>query len=52
VVVDGGGHAITYDGSGWSSPTSIDTVGLTAVSCPSASFCVAVDRTGNQVTRT
>lgn len=29
--------------SGWSSPAQIDSVGsLSSVSCPSASFCVAV----------
>ena len=38
--------------AGWSPGTSIDAGagGLTSVSCPSASFCVAVDGSGNVLT--
>src|SRR5450755_4021428 len=41
-----------YDGSLWSVPVSIDPSGdgLPSVSCPSASFCVAVDNIGNVLT--
>lgn len=36
--------ALTYNGSSWSAPTTIDGQGTSAyVSCPSASFCAAVD---------
>ena len=45
VAVDEENNALVYDGSTWSSPTSIDSAGrqLTAVSCATASFCVATD---------
>jgi hypothetical protein len=46
--VDDFGNALTFDGSSWSVPTSIDPNGRRlSVSCPSASFCVAVDLDGN-----
>jgi hypothetical protein len=41
--VDGSGNAITYNGSSWSKPDSIDPTPLFSVSCPTASFCIAVD---------
>jgi hypothetical protein len=41
--VDSGGSASIFNGSTWSSPTTIDDGGLSSVSCPTASFCVAVD---------
>ena len=45
-VVDAMGDVMTYDGSSWSSPDRI-SVGpvLQSVSCPSASFCVALSFT-------
>jgi hypothetical protein len=43
VAVDINGHALTYNGSSWSAPVSIDAVGLFSVSCPSSSFCAAVN---------
>ena len=48
VAVDDDGNAFTYNGSSWSTPSRIDTIGdLTSVSCPSSSFCVAVDQPPN-----
>jgi hypothetical protein len=55
--VDINGQALTYDGTSWSSPSTIDyaatlggvTVAL-SVSCASPSFCVAVDSSGNALT--
>src|SRR5579862_4299956 len=50
--------AAQADSLTWGPPTVIDppsttnTAGLTAVSCPSASLCVAVDDSGNVVTST
>jgi hypothetical protein len=45
------GEAATYDGSSWSAPVKIDSsAGLSSVSCPSASFCAAVDFRGNALT--
>jgi hypothetical protein len=34
----------------WSAPMSVDSVPVVSVSCPSASFCAAVDVNGNTVT--
>ena len=43
-AVDESGYALTYDGSSWSKPVSIEPSGAPgAVSCPTASFCAAVD---------
>ncbi len=36
--------------SGWSSPANIDSTGLVSVSCPTASFCAAVDNSGYALT--
>src|ERR1019366_4477485 len=54
VVVDeatagsGGGNEISYTGSTWSSPVDINgTTQILSVSCPSATFCMAVDYIGN-----
>jgi hypothetical protein len=43
--VDNVGNALTWNGTSWSQPVSIDpnTGSLPSVSCPSATFCVAVD---------
>jgi hypothetical protein len=49
--VDSNGNALTFNGSTWSAPTSIDGGRrLTSVSCPSSSFCAAVDSNGNALT--
>ena len=41
------GMPLTYNGSSWSAPAAIDTgATLYSVSCPSASFCAAVDGAG------
>jgi hypothetical protein len=48
MAVDGSGNALSYNGSAWSTPVSINgTNSLNSVSCPSASFCMAVDGSGN-----
>ncbi len=47
VAVDSGGFALTWNGSGWTTPTSIASGrALTAVSCSASTFCVAVDSGG------
>jgi hypothetical protein len=49
--VDHSGNALTYDGTSWSSPDSIDAANqIISVSCPTTSFCVAVDSVGNVFT--
>jgi len=36
---------VTFNGTSWSKPSAIDSGSyLQAVSCASASFCVAIDR--------
>lgn len=40
-AVDLDGNALTYNGSSWSAPDMINEGDLFAVSCPSATFCVA-----------
>ena len=50
VAVDQTGNALSFNGSSWTAPLSVDGGNhLTSVSCPSASFCLAVDAPGNQV---
>jgi len=52
-VAVGDGDAAVYDGSSWSRTETIDPenppgpMGLQAVSCPTSTFCVAVDGAGN-----
>jgi hypothetical protein len=42
---------VTFDGTSWSKPSAVDPGSyLQAVSCASASFCVAIDRKGNAFT--
>jgi hypothetical protein len=42
---------VTFNGTSWSKPSAIDPgTYLQAVSCASASFCVAIDRKGNALT--
>ena len=51
VAVDFHGNVLTYNGSSWSSPDSIDPgTNLMSVSCPTASFCAAVDFAGHVLT--
>ena len=51
VAVDLDGNVLTYDGTSWSGPTSIDSGNaLNWVSCPSVGFCAAVDSDGNVLT--
>lgn len=45
-----GGNALIYSGGGWSQAARIDTTGLKAVSCFSATSCVAVDDGGQAFT--
>ena len=40
------GSIYYYDGGKWSPPTALDSDGIRSISCPSRSFCVAVDGTG------
>ena len=46
--MDGAGSVLTYNGATWSSPVSVDSGagGLIAVSCPSTTFCEAIDPLG------
>lgn len=45
-----GGMAL-WNGSSWVKPVDVDPTGMpTAVSCATASFCVAVDSTGGEIT--
>jgi hypothetical protein len=46
------GNVVTYNGSQWTAPTSVDTNGSDDVSCTSSTFCVAVDDAGDAVTLT
>jgi hypothetical protein len=41
------GGTATYDGTAWTAPDLAFGTGLTDVSCPSSSFCAAVDDYGN-----
>jgi len=55
VSVDGGGFAGRDIASGWSQGKLIDPLhggggGLNSVSCPTASFCITVDRMGDFLT--
>ena len=61
-VVDGLGHVLTWDGRRWSAPVEVDKpppcpqcvfgfiYSLSAVSCPAANFCMAVDDLGRAFT--
>jgi hypothetical protein len=48
VAVDNAGDAVAWGGRSWSVPFAVDPDGggLTAVSCPPAASCVAVDFDG------
>jgi len=47
---DGLEAGTTYPGYAWSAASSIDSAGaITAVTCPSTSFCIAVDDTGHDL---
>jgi serine/threonine protein kinase len=51
-----GTGVLTFDGSNWSEPTSIDGSGsgsgpmLSSISCTTTTFCMAVDSKGNSLT--
>src|ERR1700683_2343991 len=47
---DGLEAAVSCPALGWAAPKHVSTCGLNAVSCPSASFCVAVDNMGYVMT--
>jgi hypothetical protein len=47
VAVSASGNVFTYDGTSWSGPDAADTGhDLVSVSCPTTSFCMAVDTSG------
>jgi hypothetical protein len=49
--VDGDGDVLTWNSRSWSSPKSVDAGrALYSVSCPTASFCAAVDESGYVLT--
>ncbi len=62
-AVDGvGGNVVTFDGTSWTAPVTVDSkaahslngpvlIFLMSVSCPSATFCVAGDTTGDAFVR-
>jgi hypothetical protein len=52
VAASASGNVFTYNGSSWSGPDAVD-VGhdLVSVSCPSTSFCMAVDSSGQAAGR-
>ncbi len=50
VAVDNNGGALTYNGTAWAGPVTIDSgVALDAVSCSAVTFCVATDVNGNYI---
>lgn len=50
-TADAAGSVLTFNGSTWSVPTSIDPAGqLMAISCPSPTFCAAIDNGGRAMT--
>jgi hypothetical protein len=52
LVVDEGGNAVIFNGTGWSTPAAVTGAvgGLAGVSCPNSGFCTAVDGSGNAFT--
>lgn len=44
------GYALTWNGTSWSAPLSVDPSALDSVSCPSSSFCAATDTQGYALT--
>ena len=50
-AVDDHGHALTFDGTTWTSPVAIDAGhALDAVRCTTSTFCAAVDDHGHALT--
>jgi hypothetical protein len=49
-IVDDAGRLLrTSDGIHWSQPKAVDTTGLADISCPTPTFCLAVDWLGDYV---
>ena len=48
-VAEDPGYAVMFNGSSWGSLAKIDDKDLSLISCASATFCVAIDRTGRAV---
>lgn len=47
---NGNGRVVTYDGVSWSAAREVDDAGIaSAISCPTAAFCMVVDETGHAV---
>ncbi|MDA8044291.1 MAG: hypothetical protein M0Z30_03495 [Actinomycetota bacterium] len=47
----GTANVLLYDGTTWSSPSNVDGEQIVdSIACPTADFCVAVDRAGDSVT--
>lgn len=47
------GQVFIYDGLSWSAPVQVDQFGVvTSLSCPTSTFCVAVDDSGHAVVAT
>jgi hypothetical protein len=52
-AIDGNGDAMTFNGTSWSAPDTIDAgviQPLATVSCPTAEFCIAMDGFGQAFT--
>jgi hypothetical protein len=49
MAVDRHGDALSWNGTSWSTPTSVDSYGFMSVSCSSSSFCEAVGFNGSDV---
>lgn len=47
MAIDRNGNALSYNGTSWSPPLSIDSVYIRSVSCQSSRFCMAGDVSGN-----
>ena len=48
--VSGVGRVLAYDGTSWTGPDTVDSHRLNSVSCPTSSYCAAVDISGDVVT--
>jgi hypothetical protein len=48
VAGDGRGNAFVYNGTSWSRPTQVSSIGLAQISCGSRTFCGALDLVGRR----